>query len=360
MSATETRTERAAFLVFAGVIALAVAWLVLRPVLAPLVLAVLVVVVFRPLHRRIERRLGEGSAWSALTSLLVLTVVVGAPLVGLVKLLNTQVSSVLQEVLGEEENRSRLVELARQYLDWLSQLLQPVLGRTLDTGELLQAALGKVGGGLYERLPDLVGGAGRFALGALILYLVVFVLLLRGKALLDALVALLPMGEAHSHRIFERLKRTIRGVFLGAVVTALVQGGVGAVGFWLTGFRNFLIWGILIAAASFVPFVGTGLVWAPAALYLGLTGHLGAMLGMLAVGAVVSTVDNLVKPLLIHEQAEVHPVLVFLGLVGGFRSMGTMGLLYGPLLVACLTEAVRIYRSDFPPRRQPPAGPAVE
>lgn len=356
MPAAETRSERTAFLVFAGAVAAAFAWFVLRPVLAPVVLAVLLAVIYQPAHRRVERRLGSGSAWSAAASLLVLTLLVGAPVAGVWRLLSAQVRSVLEEVLGEDENRSRLVELARQAMDGLSQLLQPLTGRDFDTGELLQAALTRIGGGLYEHLPDLVGLAGRFTLGALIFYLVLFVLLLRGRELLATLVALLPLGEAHSLRILERLKRTIQGVFLGAMLTSVVQGAVGAVGFWITGFQNFLVWGALIAAASFIPFVGTGLVWGPAAIYLGLTGHLAAMAGMLAVGALVSTVDNFIKPLLIHEQAEVHPVLVFLGLVGGVSSMGPMGLIYGPLIVACLTEALRIYRSDFLPRHPPPAG----
>jgi predicted PurR-regulated permease PerM len=142
-------------------------------------------------------------------------------------------------------------------------------------------------------------------------------------------------------------------VFVGSLATAVIQGAVGALGFWIAGFQNQLIWGALLAGAGLIPILGTGIIWVPATLYLALAGQTGDALWMLAVGAVVSSVDNLVKPLLIHERAAVHPLLVFIGLFGGLSSFGAMGLLYGPLLVACLTEMVRIYRDDFKPQRRP-------
>jgi predicted PurR-regulated permease PerM len=357
MQLPEARLQRTAFLVFAGVIALAFTGLVLRPLLGPVVLGVLTVVVAQPLHRRVERRLGEGTAAAASVSLASLTLLVALPVAGIGRLFAVQLQSVLAEMLGEEQNRSRLVELARQSIEWLSKALRPILGADLDARELAASAVKKVGSGLYEQVPVLLGRLGRLTLGTLLLYLVVFVLLHRGKEILAAVVELSPLEEVHSRRILGRLESTIQGVFLGSLATSLVQGTVGGIGFWLTGFQNQLIWGALIATASFVPFVGTGLVWGPAAVYLAWTGHYGAMAGMLVVGVLVSLVDNLIRPWVIHGQAAVHPLLVFLGLLGGLRSMGPMGLVYGPLVVACFTETVRIYRDEFNPRRPRPAPP---
>ncbi len=350
MRASETeRIERRAFLSATTLILAACAWFVLRPILAPVVLAMLTATIVYPLHRRIVQLLGGRRVLAASASTVLLTLVVMAPAFGLVTLFLVQVREVIAQLLGEEAQRSRLVAVAQQYLDWFSQATRSLTGDTLDFEALGHETLRRLGTSLYERIPALFGQAGRVAVGTLLLYVVLFTLLVRGPELVDRLANLLPIGRQRSRRILSRLEGTIKGVFLGSLATALVQGTVATIGFWLLGFENQLVWGVLIAATGIIPVVGTGLIWAPAALYLALTDQSGAALAMLAIGAVVSTVDNLIKPLLIHEQAEVHPALVFIGLFGGLATLGGMGLLYGPLLVACLTEMIRIYRDDFRP-----------
>ena len=346
------RVERRAFLTAISLMVLVFGWFVLRPLFAPLMLAVLTAVIAYPMQARLESWLDGRGRLAALVSLAALTLAVGAPAVGVSMLFVAQAREVLAQILGEAESRSRLVGLAEQAAEGLSRLVRAVGGEAVAVERLSGEALETLAAGLYERIPGLFNQAGRFAFGALLLYLVLFVLLLRGRELLDALVELSPTGEEHSRRILERLHGTIKGVFLGAIATAIVQGTIGAVGLWLAGFQNQIVWGALLAAAGLVPIVGTALIWLPATLYLLLAGQTGPALWMLAIGVIVGAVDNLIKPLLIHERAEVHPVLVFIGVFGGLRSFGAMGLLYGPLLAACLTEMVRIYRDDFrPPHR---------
>ena len=348
------RVERRAFLAGITAIVLAFAWFVVRPLLAPLVFAVLTAVIAHPVHARIKRRLGGRGVWAALATIVLLTGMVGLPAVGLSSLVVGQAREVLEQILGAGEKRSRLAGLAQQAMDGLSQLAQDTVGDAVDVGRLVRESAQKLATDLSERIPALFNQAGQLAFGVLLLYLVLFVLLLRGRELLDLFVELAPMGEDHSRRILKRLESTIKGVFLGSLATAVIQLAVGALGFWLAGFQSHLIWGALLAAAGLIPIVGTGIIWIPAVLYLALSGQTADALWMLAIGGVVSSVDNLVKPLLIHERAAVHPLLVFIGLFGGFASFGAMGLIYGPLLVACLTEMVRIYRDDFTPLHRPP------
>ncbi|HEX4954307.1 MAG TPA: AI-2E family transporter [Thermoanaerobaculia bacterium] len=357
-SANPVRFERRAFLVFAGVVFAAFLWWVLRPLLAPVLLAVLTAVIAQPLHERIGRRFPRWPWLATTLSLLTLTVLVGAPLAGLALLFVIQARDLIAEYLGQEEARNRLVEAIQQVIDWTSQLASSAVGDAVNVEELLRGTMRRLLTTAYEHLPDVVGVTGRLLLAALIFSVVLFMLLLKGRQLTDLFVEISPLGERHTRRILSRLEDTINGVFLGSLATALVQGTIGALGFWIVGFPNVLVLGALIAGAGLIPVVGTALIWVPAALSLFLAGHNGAGLAMVAVGAVVGTVDNLIKPVLIHERAEVHPVLVFIGLLGGLRTLGAMGLLYGPLIVACLTEMIRIYRDDFaaPPEPGLPEG----
>jgi predicted PurR-regulated permease PerM len=344
------RLERRAFLAAISAIVLAFAWFILRPLAAPLVLALLTAVIAYPLHARVERFFRGRSVLAALTTLLLLTILFWGPAAGLSTLFFLQAREAAAQMLGQEENRGRLVAAVEHGVDWLSQLAQATVGDAVDVARMSRQAVEKMATALYERIPDLFGQAGRVAFGALLLYLVVFILLVRGRELLDLFVELSPISAEHTRRNRDRQQGTIKGVFLGALATALIQGMIASFGFWLAGFPSHLIWGALLAGAGLIPVFGTGLIWVPATLYLSMIGRTGDALWMLGVGAVVSSVDNLVKPLLIHDRAEVHPPLVFIGLFGGLASFGAMGLLYGPLLVACLTEMVRIYRDDFKPR----------
>lgn len=349
------RAERWAFLAAAAAVMAAFVWFVLRPLAAPLVFAVLTAVIANPLHRRIAGWVGGRRVPAALLTTLALTLLVGLPAVGLGTLFALQLQEVVAQLVGQEAARSRLVELANQYVDWASQLAEAAVGDAVDVRAMLQESLRKGAEGLYALVPNLVGGAGRLAFGILLLYLVLFVLLLRGPELLEMVIQVLPIGESRSRRILRRLERTVQGVFLGSLATALIQGTVAGVGFWLLGFQNQLVWAVLIAGAGLIPIVGTALILVPATLYLAVTGQGPAALAMAVIALVVGTVDNLVKPLLIHERAAVHPLLVFIGIFGGLSTLGGMGLLYGPLLVACLTEMIRIYRQEF--SRKPGAEP---
>lgn len=342
-------TDRLVFRIFAAAVGAAFCWLVLRPLLAPLVLASLAAVIFRPVHHKVERLLGSSNWRSATVSTLLLAAAIGVPAFFLGRTFLAQLRGLLAELLGEQESRSRLAALLKSSFAAFTSGLEAIFGRGVVEGrDLGLQALARIGTSLYERLPEFLGFAGRFALATLVAVLVVFYLFLRGRHLVDWVVDLLPMHADHSRRILERLEGTVQGVFLGALATAAVQGLVGGVGFWLLGFHKAVVWGAMMAAAGLVPLVGTALVWVPATVYLAATGQPGAAVAMLVVGAIVSTVDNLIRPVLIHGRTDISPLLVFLGILGGLRSIGPMGLIYGPLLVACTVETVHIYRELRP------------
>ena len=98
--------------------------------------------------------------------------------------------------------------------------------------------------------------------------------------------------------------------------------------------------------ASFVPVLGTALVWAPVVLYLAFSGGLGRALFLLGVGVLISTTDNLLRIALIGRQMALHPAVLFLGVFGGLATAGPMGLVYGILLAAALTEVTDTYRTE--------------
>jgi predicted PurR-regulated permease PerM len=90
---------------------------------------------------------------------------------------------------------------------------------------------------------------------------------------------------------------------------------------------------------------GTGLVWAPAGVYLILAESWVRGVVLLAWGAlVVSTFDNVLKTLLISERTRLPPLLLFFAILGGLKAYGVLGIFLGPLLLSFVITAVTLYR----------------
>jgi predicted PurR-regulated permease PerM len=142
--------------------------------------------------------------------------------------------------------------------------------------------------------------------------------------------------------VFKRFKEIIHGVIYGYLIVAVIQGSLGALGFYLFGIPSPLLWGMIMALLALVPFFGTGLVWIPASLFMLLDGVFqdsGLLMvkavGLFVYGAIIiSGLDNFLKPKLIGEKAKVHPVVILLGIFGGIFMFGPLGVILGPLFLS--------------------------
>jgi predicted PurR-regulated permease PerM len=127
---------------------------------------------------------------------------------------------------------------------------------------------------------------------------------------------------------------TVRGVVLGILGTALVQGVLAGLGFWIAGIKAAPLLGFVTFLLSPVP-IGPPLVWVPAGLWLVNIGETGWGVFVLLWGAlVVSTIDNIIKPLIISHGSDLPFVLVLLGVLGGAIAFGFIGVFLGPVLLA--------------------------
>jgi predicted PurR-regulated permease PerM len=320
----------------AAVVLLAVACaLVLRPFFSAILWSVILAFTTWPVYTRLRARVGGRSNVAAglMTTLIVVVLVVpiGFALVAVVT------------------NAEPVTEMVRGWLDkglpdapdWLRMI--PV-----------------VGAGLHERWQGMAHDSA--ALGGLLKLLLAparEAAIVAGRALAEGLFTLVVSavicfflyrdGEdaaLRGRRLVERFageaalplvgvaEGTIRGVVYGIIGTALAQGFLQAVGLLVAGVPGALLLGAVTVALSLIP-VGPPLVWGGAALWLYFQGSLGWALFVLLWGAlVVSTVDNIIKPLLISRGAQLPFVLVLLGVLGGVLAFGFIGVFIGPTLLA--------------------------
>jgi predicted PurR-regulated permease PerM len=183
---------------------------------------------------------------------------------------------------------------------------------------------------------------------AAIAFVVLFFLIRDGKAGLEQATSLLPMSEARATELRSRINTTVMANFWGALAVGGTQGTLTALAFWALGIDSALLWGLVTALFSLVPMVGSAVVWAPAGLILLLTGHpwKGAILLIWGAG-VVSAADNIVRPLVISERVRLHPLGVFLSLLGGIQVFGVVGLFVGPVILSVVSALLGWWRQEL-------------
>ncbi len=163
---------------------------------------------------------------------------------------------------------------------------------------------------------------------------------------------LIPLEPKRKARLDEHLQQVTRAVVFGTVFTALAQGALLGVGFWITGVPSPVVFGVLAAVASFIPFVGTALIWVPAALYLMAQGVAWKTIFLVAWSAVVvGSADNVLRPMLVSGQAKMGTLTVFFGVLGGLAAFGFIGLFLGPVILALVLTLVEFAEENEAPAR---------
>ena len=148
-------------------------------------------------------------------------------------------------------------------------------------------------------------------------------------------MSLVPLDDHRKDLLLTHLSNVTQAIVLGSLVTALAQGTLVGIAFALVGLPSAVVFAVLATLASIIPLVGTTIVWVPAALYLGLTGRWGASLFMVIWSvAVVSSADNVIRPLFISSRTKITTLPVFIGLLGGIGAFGAIGIFLGPVIIA--------------------------
>jgi predicted PurR-regulated permease PerM len=309
--------------------------LVLWPFLSAILWAGVISFSTWPIYRRCERAVGgyRAAAAAAMTMLVLIAVV--APLAFLVTALADDITKLIEAV-------TRILEQGPSAPpDWVKGL--PFVGESLAAywdnfthdAPAFTIELKKLTGPVADIA--LAGGAA-FGTGLLELALSIFItffLFLHGRRLISFMRQI---GERvagpRAKRLITVIGMTVKGVVYGLIGTALAQGLLAGIGFWIAGVPQSLLLGCLTFALSFVP-GAPPFVWGPVALWLLIQGSVGwgifiAIWGLL----LVSGIDNFLRPYLLNQNTNLPVLLGLFGLIGGVLAFGLVGLFLGPTLLA--------------------------
>jgi predicted PurR-regulated permease PerM len=222
---------------------------------------------------------------------------------------------------------------------------------SIDINNATRSTAAYLGG----NLAGLLGNSVRIITQLVVMLFLLFFLLRDRTLALASLRALLPLHEDESTELLDRVGNTILATALGRLTIAVVQGILGGLAFWVLGVPGVILWAFTLTACAMIPAFGSFLVWGPVAIYLGLTGHWGkaALLGLWG-AVIVSTIDNILYPILVGSHLRAHTATILLSILGGIAVFGPIGIVLGPVLFTLASTILDFWHTRISHQPPPP------
>lgn len=333
---TRTGRERFTELLFYAVLLL-MGYLVMQvvwPFLSPLAWAVILAMSLRPVYLRFCVRVSNGNA-ALLTTLLAALLII-APAAFLVAVMAQQAPAAI-------ELATRVSSTAPEAVMRFWQSVRAAVPAPLPEHPGAWIAQGAEAIGTFiathagSFLADVLSTFGSL----LVMLFALFFFLRDGRVLGELVRRVLPFSDSESDRLIAETSELVVASVGAGLVVAAVQGLVGGLSFWVLGLPAPAVFGAAIAICSLLPVVGATIVWVPVALWLFLSGEVtrAVVLTVLS-AAVLGSVDNVLRPMLLAGRTSASGLVVFIGLLGGVAAFGFVGIVLGPIVLVIASSLV--------------------
>jgi len=323
-------------------------WLI-WPFVSILIMAAVLTGIFSPFYKFLNLKISPSLASFATCVLIFFSLFV--PIVFFVGILSNEaynlyqmgkgaeISDQLKELLG----RSAVLERLNFFLSNFNVEI---------TGEEFNKAISEtgkfVGLFLYEQASSIASNVLKFIFNFFFMLLVIYFLLIDGAKLAIFIIDLSPLPAEQDEKLIQKFKDMAGAILIGNGLGGLIQGTLGGIVFWIFGLHSPFLWGVIMSLLAFLPIVGIGIVFVPAAIYLFLKGRIAAGIFFIVFYIILSGgIEYLFKPKLVGKRVKMHTLLVFLSIVGGMKLFGILGIVFGPLVVTAFLTLTDIYRSSY-------------
>ncbi|VBB44206.1 conserved membrane hypothetical protein [uncultured Desulfatiglans sp.] len=320
--------------------------------LPAIMLALLITGIFYPIHKRILSFLRENSSFAALLTTLLVLLVLVIPAGWFFTILSNEAFDFYVNT-RDAVSIGHLQDILESDNIWVQRLRRFAAMGGIDVDQAnvakLSSAVGKnVGLFLYKQVSNVASNLLSFLVHFFLMIMTIFFLFRDGARLKSYLVELLPVPREQLEKVAHTFYEMGRVIIVVNGLSGLTQGFLGGLGFFLFGMKSPFLWGTVIAFMAFLPIIGASIVFLPATAIMILQGHLAPGILFLAYNVFYSSIiEYLIKPRLIGQGVHMNSLLVFIGIIGGIKLYGIMGILYGPLAITVFLTLAEIYRLEY-------------
>ncbi|MCC6558295.1 MAG: AI-2E family transporter [Polyangiaceae bacterium] len=328
-------------------------WMV-KGLLIPVVLGGLVALLLDPVKRRLAPRLGRLRRFAPAALTVGTLVVFGIPITLIVVEVVSSINRLVAGDLSATADRFQTFITSRMagITDTLGVSIDQVRAYVADLAQRAGEALARLAGGAAAALPSSI-------IGVFLFVVALHSFLRDGPALTRWMARLSPFEPGETAELFASIRDTVNGAVLGLLATALVQGTLTTTALLIFKVPSAVLLGVVAMFLSMVPLIGTTPVTVGSAIYLLISGRIGAAIGMIAAAFVVGVSDNVVRPWVQSAGGRMHPLLALLSIFGGLELFGFAGIFIGPIVGAMAVWTIDAYASVHTEGRARGAGPGA-
>lgn len=223
-------------------------------------------------------------------------------------------------------------------------IIQQKVGFSITSENSINNAVAKVTG----ILPSLFNSTANLITNLALMLFLLYYMLYAGSEMEKMLFNTIPLKDENIKTLAAETKNTIKSNAIGIPLISAIQGVTAGIGYMIFGVQDAALWGFLTGVFSFLPVVGTMIIWVPLCIYMYATGNTGIALGLtLYCAIVVANVDYLARITIMRKLGDVHPIITLLGIIIGLNLFGFIGLVFGPVLLNYLIVLFNIYMNEF-------------
>lgn len=326
-----------------GILSIAILYLFL-PFFYPIFWAAVIAIVFYPAYQLLQRHIKYPNLNSTLMILIVLAVLI-IPLI-LLSLLVVNESIKLFSNISQYDVLPNKQSVSDDITRWAGQLGLEEYAETIRTkwAQYAQSSSKIVGSYLIGAAKSITQISARFLIMFFFMLYTLFFFFRDGERMIRRIMHLSPLGDKYEGMLIEKFTSAIRATLKGTFIVGGVQGIIGGILFWITGVPGAFVWAVIMTAAAIIPAVGPFIIWVPAGIFMLAFGHVWQGVTILAVGVgIISTIDNVLRPMIVGKDIEMHPVIVLFSTLGGILMFGISGFIIGPVIAALYMAVVSIY-----------------
>lgn len=310
------------------------AFIMLRPLFNAILISIILAYIFFPIYRKLRSILPHKTISSVLMVIIVLLIVI------IPGILSIQL--ILQQFRSFSIDVKEMDAFLLGYIDDFEESLN--LPEILNLEAVTESLTTDLAKGFTNIITTFIRSIPFRILETFIIIFILFYLFRDGEKLFNLVKDHLPIKKLYKEELFLESEKVVKAVIYGTLVAAVAQGAMGAIGFYIFGINNFLIWGLVMAILALFPFLGPAFVWVPASFFFFISGDTTKGILLFIYGALlISSIDNIIKARIISRKARIHQVIILLGLVGGIGAFGVPGIVLGPLILSLLIVFLRVY-----------------
>jgi predicted PurR-regulated permease PerM len=319
---------------------------IMKPFIYALFWAIVLAGLFMPVYKKVEEKLHRPTL-SATIVLVLICLIFILPLVFIASLLLKESMDIYQGISNGDSQINvyiqKLTELIKHnpYKDVLN------LGDAAFAEKIMDLSK-SIAGYFFENLKNFTQNMLQFIAQLGVMLYALFYFIRDGEKFLETILRLLPLENDRDRILLNHFKKTANSTLKVTLIIGGIQGTLGGLLFLFTGIQGAILWGIVMIITAVIPVVGCALVWAPAGIFMIITGNLWTGIFILAFGSlVISMVDHFLRPILLGNDVSMHPLLIFLSTIGGIIVFGFTGFIIGPIIMSLVVAVWSMYEEYY-------------